>query len=59
MILSSSENITAFAVGNLVAFIVAAVAIKFFIGFLAKYGFKIWGWYRILVGASLLAYFSY
>lgn len=59
MILSSSENITAFAVGNLVAFIVAAVAIKFFIGFLSKYGFKIWGLYRILVGASLLAYFSY
>jgi undecaprenyl-diphosphatase len=58
MILSSSENITAFVVGNMLAFIVAAIAIKFFIGFLAKYGFKIWGWYRILVGAILLIYFS-
>ena len=58
MILSSSENITAFVVGNTLAFIVAAIAIKFFIGFLAKYGFKIWGWYRIFVGVILLIYFS-
>jgi undecaprenyl-diphosphatase len=58
MILSSSENITAFAIGNVLAFVVAAFAIKFFIDFLAKYGFKIWGWYRILVGAVLLIYFS-
>ena len=58
MILSSSENITAFIIGNVLAFVVAAFAIKFFIDFLAKYGFKIWGWYRILVGAVLLIYFS-
>lgn len=58
MILSSSDNITAFVIGNVLAFVVAAFAIKFFIDFLAKYGFKIWGWYRILVGAILLVYFS-
>ncbi len=58
MILSSSENITAFIIGNVLAFVVAAFAIKFFIDFLAKYGFKIWGWYRITVGAVLLIYFS-
>lgn len=58
MILSSSENIAAFVIGNVLAFVVAAFAIKFFIDFLAKYGFKIWGWYRILVGAILLVYFS-
>jgi len=58
MILSSSENITAFVIGNVLAFIVAAFAIKFFIDFLAKYGFKIWGWYRIIVGVVLLIYFS-
>jgi undecaprenyl-diphosphatase len=57
MILSTSENISAFAIGNVLAFVVAAFAIKFFISFLAKYGFKIWGWYRILVGAFLLIYF--
>jgi undecaprenyl-diphosphatase len=58
MILSSSENIIAFVVGNVIAFIVAALAIKMFIGFLQKYGFNVWGWYRIIVGAILLAYFS-
>ncbi len=58
MILSSTENISAFVIGNVLAFVVAAFAIKFFIDFLAKYGFKIWGWYRIIVGAVLLIYFS-
>jgi len=41
-------------VGNVVAFIVALLAIKFFIGFLQKYGFKIWGYYRIVLGIVLL-----
>jgi undecaprenyl-diphosphatase len=59
MILSSSENITSFALGNIVAFIVAALAIKFFIGFIEKYGFKIWGWYRVVLGIILIAYFSF
>lgn len=58
MILSSSENITNFIVGNIVAFAVAALAIKFFIGFIEKYGFKIWGYYRIIVGVVLIIYFT-
>jgi undecaprenyl-diphosphatase len=37
-----------------VAFIVAMAAIKFFIGFLTKYGFKVFGYYRIVVGVVLL-----
>ena len=41
-------------IGNLVAFVVALLAIKFFIGFLKKYGFKIWGLYRIILGIILL-----
>lgn len=57
MIIETSENIQAFVVGNVVAFIVALVAVKFFIGVLAKYGFKFWGWYRIVVGIVLLIYF--
>lgn len=40
--------------GNVVAFIVAILAIKFFIGFLTKYGFKIFGYYRIALGLILL-----
>jgi undecaprenyl-diphosphatase len=59
MILSSSENITVFIVGNIVAFIVALIAIKSFIGLLNKYGFKPWGWYRIIVGIGLLVYFTW
>ena len=58
MILSSSDHIIAFVVGNVVAFIVALIAIKSFIGLLNKYGFKPWGWYRIIVGIVLLIYFT-
>jgi len=51
----SSNEIKQLAIGNAVAFIVAMIAIKFFIGFLKKHGFKVWGWYRIVVGLLLLA----
>lgn len=57
MIIASPENIQAFLIGNIVAFIVALIAVKFFIDVLAKYGFKFWGWYRIIVGVVLLIYF--
>ena len=50
----SGEEIKQLAVGNIVAFIVAMLAIKFFIGFLKKYGFRIWGFYRIIIGIVLL-----
>lgn len=48
------ENIGTLIIGNVVAFIVAIVAIKFFIDFLTKYGFKAFGWYRIIVGSILI-----
>ena len=51
----SSDEIKQLAIGNVVAFIVAMFAIKFFIGFLKKHGFKVWGWYRIILGIVLLA----
>lgn len=50
----TSEHIKFLVVGNIVAFIVSILAIKFFIGFLQKYGFKIFGWYRIIAGLILL-----
>jgi undecaprenyl-diphosphatase len=50
----SSNDIKQLAIGNVVAFVVALLAIKFFIGFLKKHGFKIWGYYRIIVGIVLL-----
>jgi undecaprenyl-diphosphatase len=40
--------------GNIVAFIVAMLAIRFFISYLTRYGFKIFGWYRIFVGLAIL-----
>ena len=58
MIFQNSENTMSFFVGNVVAFVVAVIAIKFFIGVLTKYGFKPWGWYRIIVGIALLIYFT-
>lgn len=50
----TSQEIQLLAVGNLIAFIVAIIAIKAFIGFLTKRGFKIFGWYRIIVGLIIL-----
>lgn len=54
IITASQQNIVAFAVGNVVAFVVAMLAIKFFIGFLQKHGFRLFGWYRIVAGIVLL-----
>lgn len=42
-------------IGNIVAFVVAMLAIQFFISFLTKYGFKLFGYYRIALGIVLLA----
>lgn len=50
----SSGDIKLFAIGNVVAFVVAMLAIKFFIGFLQKHGFRLFGWYRIIAGIILL-----
>jgi len=54
LILQSPGNTNAFIAGNIVAFVVAMLAIKFFIGFLQKHGFRMFGWYRIIAGAILL-----
>jgi undecaprenyl-diphosphatase len=59
LLIQSPENIKLFLMGNVIAFIVAIIAIKFFIGIIKQYGFKPWGWYRIIVGIFLLIYFSY
>lgn len=52
--LINTDNLIALAVGNVVAFIVAMLAIKFFIGFLQKHGFRLFGWYRVIGGTILL-----
>jgi undecaprenyl-diphosphatase len=50
------ENSSILIVGNIVAFVVALLAIKFFIGFITKYGFKAFGYYRIIIGSIILIY---
>ena len=58
LLTQNSENLKMFLVGNVIAFVVAIIAIKGFIGIIKKYGFQPWGWYRIIAGAALLAYFT-
>lgn len=48
------ENWDVLALGNLLAFLVALVAIKGFVGFITRYGFRLFGWYRIIVSVVLL-----
>jgi len=50
----SGQEIKTLAIGNIVAFVVAIIAIKFFIEFLKKHGFRIWGIYRVILGIILL-----
>jgi undecaprenyl-diphosphatase len=50
----SSDQINYLIIGNIIAFVVALVAIKSFIDFLSKKGFKIFGYYRIIFGIALL-----
>jgi len=57
-LLLQGDNIKFFLIGNVIAFIVAVLAIKLFIEVIKKYGFKPWGYYRIVAGVILLLYFS-
>ena len=59
LLLQSKDNVKLFLIGNVIAFIVAVLAIKFFIEIIKKYGFKPWGYYRIIMGIFLVIYFSY
>jgi undecaprenyl-diphosphatase len=52
--LLTAKDLQVLLFGNAVAFVVAMLAIKFFIGFLTKYGFKVFGYYRIIVGVLIL-----
>lgn len=53
---ATSENITMLLIGSVVAFIVALFAMKWFVDFLSKYGFKWFGVYRIIVGGFILVW---
>ena len=51
----AGSEVFALLIGNVVAFVVALLAIRSFISFLTKNGFKLFGWYRIIVGIIILA----
>ena len=53
-ILTNKHNLITLGIGNLIAFVVAMIAIKFFITYLQKHGFKLFGWYRIALGIIVL-----
>ena len=50
----SGSNISTLLIGSVIAFIVALLAIKFFIGYVQKHGFKLFGYYRIVLGLVVL-----
>ena len=50
----SAEQVNLLIIGNVVAFIVAMLAIKYFITFLQTRGFQLFGWYRIIAGGIIL-----
>lgn len=55
----TTEQVQFLALGNIVGFLVAMLAIRFFIGYLSKYGFRFFGWYRIIIGLIILALLAY
>ncbi len=54
-IFQSDELMRQLIFGNIVAFIIGALAIKFFVDFLSRHGMKLFGWYRIVVGIGIIA----
>jgi undecaprenyl-diphosphatase len=54
LLLHNRENLLTFGVGTLVSFVVAMIAIKSFITFLQKHGFRVFGIYRIIAGLIML-----
>ena len=57
LLASNSDKLSMFLIGNLVAYVVSIIAIKGFVGLIKKYGFSLWGYYRIIVGGFLLWFF--
>ena len=50
----AKDSMMVLAVGSVVAFVVALIAIRFFIAYLQKHGFKLFGYYRIILGSLML-----
>ena len=50
----NTNDLIMLAVGCVVSFVVALLAMKWFVSFLTKYGFKVFGWYRIIIGIIII-----
>ena len=50
----SNDNLFTLLIGGLVAFVVALLSVKFFINFIQKRGFAVFGWYRIALGITII-----
>jgi undecaprenyl-diphosphatase len=57
LVLSATEW-GVFGVGIVVAFVVSILAIRFLMGYIKKHSFEVFGWYRIILGVLVLAYFA-
>lgn len=55
----TSFELIVLGVGTIVSFVVSVWAIKFLMGYIKKHDFKVFGWYRIILGVILLAYFLF
>lgn len=55
----SNHEVTVLVFGNIVAFLVAILAIKFFVSYIVKYGFTVFAYYRILIGILVLVLNKY
>lgn len=55
----TTVEITILLVGMVVAFVVSVLVIRFLMGYIKKHDFKVFGWYRIILGLAVLAYFAF
>ena len=58
LVFTASEAVV-LGTGTLVAFFVSILAIKFLMGYIKKHDFKVFGWYRIVLGALVIVYFTW
>ena len=54
----TSNELAILAAGLIVAFVVSIFVIRFLMGYIRKHDFKVFGWYRIILGALVIAYFA-
>ena len=55
--LINGSHLPVLAVGFITAFLSALVVVKWFVGFVSRHGFSVFGWYRIAFGTLLLAFY--